>query len=138
MAIHGVGTYLPTEEFSLPRRYITQVGFGFGPMISWTQASGNFVFTDTSNPIVHVVANFHPSVWGTRNYPLTLPYVLDDWYLLIDPSPTPLALNFTMNFSYNLTPLQPSLLIYIPGWTNFYYFSIPPSPPGYWLPDLPP
>lgn len=137
MAIYGTGTYLPTAEFAFHRRYITQVGFGFGPSISAIQSGPNFYFTDTSNPVVHVRANFHPSLWGSRSNALTLPYVLKDWWLIIDPSPTPLPLNFTMNFTYNLTPLHPTLLIYIPGWSNFYFYDIPPSPVGYWLPDLP-
>jgi len=136
MAVHGLQSFLNGAGFAVPRSLIPRVGFGFGPSVSISQSANHFVFTDTSNPSVHVVATLHPTLWGARSYPLTLDHMLVDWWLLVDPNPNPQDLNVSLYWGYNVHPLKPDLLIFISGWTNFYYFNTPAMPSTYWLPPL--
>lgn len=132
MSVLGTFTYVPQAKFSLTRTYVQKVAFGFGPSVGWTQSGGDFYFTDTSNPIVHVRANFNPSFWSVNSNGFTLDYLLNDWYLIIDPDPTPRALNATMIYGYETGTTIPYIYTLIAGWTNLYRFNTPPAPTGYW------
>lgn len=136
MTIYGVGNYQPSPSFAFPRRYITQVVFGFGAVLSVTGTGPNWVFQDAGDPNNRVHIDLHPTIWGSRNYPLSLDHAMDSWYLTYGPPPTPLPLNFNMMIRYDLFPGQPSLTIWLTGAFNWFAYPIPPSPSGYWLPDL--
>lgn len=137
MPILGTVSYVPDPKYSFTRRYITQVAFGFGPGVIRTGSDNEFVFTPGVGSPVHVVANLKPTLWGTRSDMYQLDSMLVDWYLLVDPSPTPQPLNLTIQFAYDFVVPRPTVYFFIAGWSQWYYYPIPPSPPGYWLPDLP-
>lgn len=137
MAIYGTPTYFPHAKFVVPKSYLPRVLFGFGPSVGITQAANVFRFDDLTNPVVHVHCTLNPDLWSSRAYARTMDYMIIDWYLIVDPNPSPQPLNFNVYWGYNVHPLKPDLIIYIAGWTNLYAFPTPPMYPGYWQPPLP-
>lgn len=136
MTIYGTGNYLPHSKYVFPRRYVTQVAFGFGAVLSVTGSGPSWVFQDAGDPNNRVHVDLHPSLWGIRNYALTLDHAMDNWYLTYGAPPTPIPLAFNMQIRWDITPKQPTLAIWLTGAFNWFIYGIPPSPSDYWLPDL--
>lgn len=134
MPVLGTPTYLPSGQFAFPRPYAEQVTFHFGPGAIIVQSVNEFFITDGGNPNVHVVCNWLPEFWATSSNRYTIDHLLVDWYLLIDPSPTPLALNFTLTWFKDPVTIKPELFIGLPTANTRYTFALPPAPPGYWTP----
>lgn len=133
MAVFGLGNYPKGATFTAPKSHINRVRFGFGASVGITGTPPNFTFNDLVATQNHVICNLHPSLWGDRAYALTLDHMIDDWWLLVDPNPDPIPLNFFCNWDFNATTGKPELLIWIPGMTTWYDFTLPPMYPGYWL-----
>lgn len=130
MAVYGSMVCHPLGQFSFPRAYATRVVFGFGAGAIITHTDGDFFVTDGTNPIVHVVARFKNNFWDYSSNGYSLDWILDDWWLLLDPSPTPIPLNLTIDFQYNETDFVWEIFLWISGWTTRYEFDLP----GEWQP----
>lgn len=136
MSVHGVLSCLPTPGFGFNRNYITKVVFGFGAGAVNTGTPPNFYFTDTTNPVVHIVANLQPGIFAVNSNSWTLDHVLKDWWLIIDPNPAPQPINVYVDFDYDPGDHRPMIFIRVLGWTTYYRFPIPPAPPGWWRAPL--
>lgn len=134
MTILGARTFVPSEQFSFPRHYLHQITFLFGAGALIAQSGGDFFITDGANPSVHVVCNFEPAFWNASTNGYTINWIVKDWYLLVDPSPTPLPLNFGMEYALTVPDRHPEMLVGILGWTTRYSFLLPPTPSTDWLP----
>lgn len=134
MTVHGTLTGVPSNEFAFPRPYVEQLIFYFGAGAIIAQTGREFLITDGFNPTVHVVCNFLTGFWGTNSNRYTLDRCIEDWYLLIDPSPTPLPLDFTVRYLLDATNLKPSILVGLVGATTLYKYNMPPPPSDYWTP----
>jgi len=132
--ILGTPTYLPAGQFAFPRPYVEQVTFHFNSGVSFAQSDNEFFITDGSNPNVHVVCNWLPEFWATSSNRYTIDHCLVDWWLLIDPSPTPLPLDFTLTYFIDPVTIKPELFIGVAAATTRYSFALPPAPADYWTP----
>src|SRR6187551_3294108 len=94
MTIYGTPYFPKGASFAVPRSHLYRVCFGFGSAVGVSGSGPNFVFNDLINTQNHVICNLHPTLWGSRAYPLTLDHMIDDWWLIVDPNPNPLPLNF--------------------------------------------
>jgi len=130
MAIYGAMACHPQGVFSFPRAYITRVVFGFDSGAIITHSDGDFFITDGTNPIVHVVCNFKPNFWHYSSNGYSLDWIVKDWYLLLDPSPTPIPLSFNVDFQFYAPDKVWELFIHLDSWTVRY----PVALPGTWLP----
>lgn len=137
MAIYGTPSYYPGPKFVVPKSYLPSVLFGFGASVGITQTLNQFRFDDLVNTQNHVYCNLNPDLWSGRAYARTMDYMIVDWWLIVDPNPSPLPLNFNVYWGYNVHPMKPDLIIYLPGFSTLYPFSTPPMYPGYWQPPLP-
>lgn len=138
MPIFGSAAYVPGGQFNFPRSYVYRVTFGFGAGAIITPSGGNFYITDGTNPIVHVVCNFRPNAWAWSSNVYSLDYLIEDWWLIIDPNPNPLPLNFALYYQVWTADNIPELAINIAGATTRYENAMPDAPPGYWKPPPPP
>jgi len=134
MPVLGTPTYAQSGKFAFPRSFIKNVNFRFGANALFTQSEGNFFITDGNNPIVHVVCNYQPNFWLWSSNTYTLDYVLKDWWVLVDPDPTPQPLNFDYGWWINPTSKVPELVLSLSGFSHEYPYALPPAPPSYWKP----
>lgn len=136
MTILGTRSYAPLAQTAFPRPYVVGVRFRFGAGATFDQDDGDFYITDSINPWVHVVCNFLPTFWVWDNNGYTLDHIIKDWWLILDPDPTPQALNFGTELFFNPADLNYWLAVGVIGWTTEYDFALPPAPLDYWRPGL--
>lgn len=134
MTILGTPTYTPHAKFWINRGYVQRFAFGFNVGAGIVQTGNSFEITDTTNPIVHVHCKIKADWWAWSSNGYTLDFIVEDWWLIIDPSPTPLPLNFTLTHWWDAPTGKMGVLLYLPGSTHQYPQILPVPPPGYWWP----
>lgn len=132
--ILGTVTYVPQPKFWFNRAYIRRFAFGFNVGAAIVQTGNVFEITDTTNPIVHVHCKLRDDFWDWSSNSYTLDHVVEDWWLIIDPSPTPLPLNFILSHWWNAPDAKLGILLYLAGSTHQYPVTLPFSDPTYWFP----
>jgi hypothetical protein len=132
--ILGTPTYLPQAKFWINRGYVQRFAFGFGANAIIVQLGNEFIITDGNNPIVHVYCKVKADwwVWSSNGY--TLDFIVEDWWLQIDPSPTKLPLNYTLTHWWDAPTGKMGVLLYLAGSTEQYEMTLPVPPPTYWWP----
>jgi len=119
---------------AFPRPYVEQFTFGFGVGAIFTHSNEQFYVTDGTHPTTHVVANLLPGFWDTNSNRYTIDHVVVDWWAIEDPSPTPIPVNFNLEYRIDPVTIKPELFLTIAGWTTRYTFPLPPAPSNYWTP----
>jgi len=134
VAVIGFPTYLPSPLFAFPRPYVDQVTFHFNAGVTFVQSDNDFVITDGANPNVHVRATFLPEFWATSSNRYTIDHLLVNWWVYVDPSPTPIPIDFTVTYFIDPVTIKPEIFVGVPAATTRYTFPLPPAPPDYWTP----
>jgi hypothetical protein len=134
LPIHGTPTYAPNGEFAFPRPYVKQITFRLGSNALFSQSNEQFYITDGNTGFNHIIVNFIPGLFGSNSNRYTIDHCIVDWWLIVDPSPTPIPLNFEFGYYGGASFNGPGLILTLPGWSTLYSFQLPPPPPGYWTP----
>lgn len=134
MPIVGSPTYQPQGQFAFPRTYVKQLTFGFASNALVVNTNEDFYVTDLTSGIIHVVANFAPEFWAASSNRYTLDFILEDWWLIVDPSTIPQPLNFFMKFQVDPVTGANEIFIYLTGWTTRYTTPLPSYNEEYWTP----
>jgi hypothetical protein len=133
MTILGTASYAQGPGYAFPRPYVAGIRFRFGPSVTFTHSDNEFIATDSLHPWVHVICNWYENFWEWHNNGYTIDHILTDWWLILDPDPTPQALNYGMGFEFRPTTLDYVVAIGVLGGTIEYDFPLPPAPSDYWL-----
>jgi len=130
----GTGTFHPGAAFTFPRSYVYKFLVGrYGDTV--TQAYTTFTIHAAAPDPTFAVVVLREWVYLWNSNGVQLDKVVTDFYYKAGGVGPSIPLPFTL--SYAISPLSkvPSLLFeWFTGIPDFAEFSLPPQPPGYWLP----